>query len=399
MSIPVHAFSSQPARLCRRGLLAAGLSPLLLAACGGGADEPPPSNRLTVESSPRAKTAASQAVASGLAGLAIGRLQGNRLELGVAGRRRVGSAAELSGDELFCIGSNAKAMTALIAARLVELGRLRWDSRLLDVEPALRAHCLPAYASSTLADLLAHRSGVWSLTEWEELELLIEHFDGPLPETRAAQRLFLAAQVLALPPQEGVVPGRSFHYSNAGYHLAGLMLERAGADSFERLFERHVVAELGLAADLRAPALIDAQRQPWGHRGEPGALTPLTEVVPEYALFVDITAAAGVAALSPHAYADWLQLHLRALRGEATRLPAPYVQRLRTAAEGDYVLGWLCLRAAEGRRVLAHSGAEHGFTALVQLEADGSAARFALSNTQLADWVEEAMAGALSQLT
>lgn len=399
MSLRPSSVTAASPLLRRRALLTAvGLSPLLLSACGGGDEAPALLPELRVEPSGEAQAAAAQAVAKGLAGLVIGRLQGSRLVLGVAGRRRVDSAAALQGDELFCIGSNAKSMTALMAARLVELGRLRWDSRLLDVEPALRAHCLPVYAATTLADLLAHRSGVWALTQPAELSELFDRVEEPLPETLAAQRVWLAAQLLALPPQEGVQPGRGFHYSNAGYHLAGLMLERAGGDSFERLFERHVVGALGLAADLRAPALIDAQRQPWGHTAGPGGLQPQTALPELIARYIDVTAAAGVAALSPRSYAAWLHLHLQALRGGMTALPAPYVQRLRSAVDGDYVLGWSRVRDDRGRGVLAHIGAEHGFTAMVQLDANGAGARFAMSNTELSEGVLAAMAGALERL-
>lgn len=407
MSIPVsipERASSEGARasrpLSRRTLLAASLSPLLMAACGGGGDDnaAAKARTLSVETTARAQAAAAAGTALGLAGLAVGRLTDDRLELGVAGRRRVDGSTALSGDELFCLGSNAKAMTALIAARLVELGRLRWDSRLLDVEPALRAATLPVYAGITLEQLLAHRSGVWALTQDEELEALYELVDAPLPETLAALRLYLAGLVLGLPPQDGVQPGQGFHYSNAGYLLAGLMLERASGDSFERLLERHVAGALEIPADLRAPAVVDPKRQPWGHAGAAGALVPLTAVPAERLLYIDATAAAGVAAMTPRGYARWLHLHLRALRGESTPLPALYVQRLRAATEGDYVLGWSCARDQGGRLVLAHIGAEHGFTTMAQLDAGGRDARFALSNTQVTGWVLEAMQAGLERL-
>lgn len=398
MSHPVPQIPSHLATLRRRSLLAAlGLSPLLLSACGGG-DADAGGAALTVDASARARAAAAQAVDRGLAGIAIGQIRGSQLELGIAGRRRVDRGTDLTGEEMFCIGSNAKSMTALIAAQLVGTGRLRWNSRLLDVEPALRAGCLPAYADTTLAQLLGHRSGVWALTQGDEVAQVLDLLDGAIPETRAAQRLALAAQVLGLPPQEGVVPGSSFHYSNAGYLLAGLMLERASGESFERLFETHVVTALQLPADLRAPAAVDAARQPWGHAGSPGALKPLTEVPAELLLYVDVTAAAGVAALTPRTYARWLQLHQRALRGEATVLPASYVQALRDAREGDYALGWSCLQGRSGGRVLVHIGAEHGFTALAEVQADGRGARFALSNTQIDEWVLEALVEALDRV-
>lgn len=395
MSPVLSTFASvAPSR--RRLLATASLLPLL-AACGGGGDaalEP----RLTEASTARARAAAAAGTARGLAGLVVGRVHGDQLEMGVAGQRRTDAAGALSGDELFCLGSNAKAMTALIAARMVELGHLRWESRLLDVEPALRAAALPVYADITLELLLAHRGGVWSLTQPEELEALFASLDGPLPATLAEQRRYLAARVLALPPQDGVQPGASFHYSNAGYLLAGLMLERVSGDSFEGLFDRHVTRALGIQTDLRAPAVVDPARQPWGHAGTSGALLPMSHPPVELQMFTDATAASGVAAMTPRGYARWLHLHLTALRGGATPLPAPYVQRLRAAEEGDYVLGWGCQRDAAGSLVLNHIGAEYGFTSFAAVDAVAGTALFALSNTEVNDWVLEAMLTSLQEL-
>jgi D-alanyl-D-alanine carboxypeptidase len=62
--------------------------------------------------------------------------------------------------DYFHLGSDTKGVTSFLAAQLVEAGRLRWDSRLLEVISALQGQVLPAYARVTLGDLLAHRAGV-----------------------------------------------------------------------------------------------------------------------------------------------------------------------------------------------------------------------------------------------
>src|SRR5512147_3235278 len=46
---------------------------------------------------------------------------------GAVGTRRHGTDAPVTRDDRFHLGSDTKAMTALIAAMLVEEGRLRWD--------------------------------------------------------------------------------------------------------------------------------------------------------------------------------------------------------------------------------------------------------------------------------
>ena len=54
--------------------------------------------------------------------------KGALIAAGAVGTRRVGSDSPVTLEDRFHIGSDTKAMTSLLAAMLVEQGKLRWDS-------------------------------------------------------------------------------------------------------------------------------------------------------------------------------------------------------------------------------------------------------------------------------
>ncbi|WP_198085247.1 serine hydrolase, partial [Variovorax sp. E3] len=172
-------------------------------------------------------------------------------ELGAAGPDGPG------GKTLFAIDADAKAMTAVIAARLVERGLIRWDTRIAEALPELRREMLPAYRGATLDDLLAHRAGLPPFTAREEfrrfLGLLPAHPDAQLASD-SGRRLFFARWLLQQPPAADT----GFLYSNAGYALAATMLERASGQNYHALFEQEVARPLGIAGAWREAGTADA---------------------------------------------------------------------------------------------------------------------------------------------
>jgi CubicO group peptidase (beta-lactamase class C family) len=113
----------------------------------------------------------------------------------------------------------------------------------------------------TVQHLLTHRAGLpggpprdlWSrLWTWE----------GSMRDARTT----IAAEMLAVAPEAAV--GERFLYSNAGYMVAGAMLERIGDASWEDLMQRELFAPLGITSGgFGAPGDDKSTAQPWGHRG------------------------------------------------------------------------------------------------------------------------------------
>lgn len=370
-----------------RTLLAALVATASLYACGGDSNDPSP------------QAAAANGVASGLVGVAAGSVTATTRDLGYAGEGVLATKTPVTDDSLFMIGSNTKAMTAVIAARVIERGLIRWDTRIGEALPELQSTMLPAYAGVTLEQLLDHRGGLRAYTGPEDLEPFIgfvQSTSEPLPSDEAGRRLFVAAHVLQQTPPERVDPGTTYFYSNAGYQVAAAMLERVTGRSYEALFDAEVAQPLGIAGRWGRPERAGAT-QTHSYWGQPGQLTLSAPEQSDVQLWLDTLAPAGLFTTNAQGYATWLQWNLRALQGESTPLPKGYVQRLKAASPGQYALGWQVAQV-DGRTILFHSGAIDGFLAEAVFAQDGGNGAFMMTNTSDVEAGASADSWALSKL-
>jgi CubicO group peptidase (beta-lactamase class C family) len=384
-------------RLPRRLLIAASVA-ALLGACGGG-DDPAPPPAYSVQQT------ADEAVRDGLVGVVFEHLTATQAQEGVAGLRQAGGSAHLQRDDWFLIGSTTKAMTAEIAARLVERGTIAWTTTLAEALPDLAPGMREAYRGITLEQLLAHRGGVVALTGDEDFDPLRQYVQAhadDLPDTLAGRERFVAAWVLSQPSPAGVVPGRDFAYSNAGFALAAMMLEARSGLSYAQLFEQELAQPLGV--DVRwTPADQPVADGPTGHVGAKGQLAPEPLVSADEAPWVEVLRPAGFGlTITPQGYAAWVRWHLLALQGRPTPLPAGYVQRLKTLQANDYALGWGAFELG-GRRALGHTGQVGGFNSEVVIDGEGRSASFVLTNTTSdsdpsASWVLQLIGNALLEI-
>lgn len=77
--------------------------------------------------------------AYGIPGVAVGIIQDGRVIFARGfGERAIGDGIPVDADTQFNIASNGKAFTTLMLARLVDEGRLTWDTRVVDVWPEFR---------------------------------------------------------------------------------------------------------------------------------------------------------------------------------------------------------------------------------------------------------------------
>lgn len=266
------------------------------------------------------------------AGVARVTREGERA-IGVAGVRAHGEAAPVEATDLWHLGSNTKAMTATLAARLVEAGLIDWDTTLVEGLSALELEMEPAYAAVTLADLLHHRSGLAANLG----RLSVIQFLGS-DESRdvAADRVRFAQIVLNQPPS---VERGAFLYSNAGYVIAGLMLELAADRPYEALMQDEVFAPLGMqSAGWGPPGVVGALDQPRGHGA--GLFGGLSVREPdERADNPPVLNPAGRAHMTLDDVLDFLLAHLEAEDG-------PYLTAESWAAlhapvgEEAYAMGW-----------------------------------------------------------
>ncbi|HEX9179365.1 MAG TPA: serine hydrolase domain-containing protein, partial [Burkholderiales bacterium] len=200
---------------------------------------------------------------------------GNIVASGAVGQRRADldagerdNAVTLS--DRFHLGSDTKAMTALMAGIMTEKKWLRWDSTVAEVFPELVPTMDDGVGTITLEQLLSHSGGIPgdSEAQWALVRALDDQ-DGNLDDLRYMLVQGLVRQPLQSPP------GKKFAYSNMGYTLAGAMLERVTRDrkvpaSWEELISLWVFDGLGLkTAGLGPQASLGRLDAPLGHRPRP----------------------------------------------------------------------------------------------------------------------------------
>jgi CubicO group peptidase (beta-lactamase class C family) len=192
---------------------------------------------------------------------------GELIASGAVGTRRAGTNSPVAIDDRFHIGSDTKAMTALIAAMLVEEGRIRWTSSVSEVFPELAATMVHDLRDVTLEQLLSHTSGIPSDTEAQD-KLVQQSFTQEklnLDELR----YWVIKQLVTQPLQ--ATPGTQFAYANMGYVLAGAMLERATGRTWEELVVERVFGPLQLkTAGLGPQSTLGRVDAPLGHEPRQG---------------------------------------------------------------------------------------------------------------------------------
>jgi CubicO group peptidase (beta-lactamase class C family) len=302
---------------------------------------------------------------------------------GAVGVRVHGTDIKVTIDDRFHLGSDTKAMTATLAAMLVEEGKLRWDSTIGEVLGGEAPGINPKLAAVTLEQLLSHSSGIPSDTpEMLALYFNTDAFDYNLRPLRL--RILNAWKGHA--PE--TTPGSTFHYANLGYLIAGSMIEKAAGAPWEDLITRRIFAPLGLkTAGLGAQATMGRLDAPVGHRvNEKGEITPMLWGAAADA--PPVIGPAGIAHMSVLDFAAWAGWNAgNGKRGPAlvspetlARLHRPHVKtgklpnpRPGTPQEGEYALGWGVVKFDwSPQPVLTHNGSNgmNLATILVDTEQD-----------------------------
>lgn len=288
--------------------------------------------------------------------------------IAVTGERARGSGVAVTESDLWHIGSDTKAMTATLLARLAEEGMLSFDEILADLLPDLAGDMHPQFREATLAQLLSHTAG----TEPNPGPLrfmALRHGDTPSPERRMNLARYTLSEAPAFPP------GTGFQYSNSGYVIAGAIAEQATGLSWEHLIDQYVFTPLGMeSTGFGPPASGDDYVQPRGHH--PGLMGG--RAVASDGPAGDNPAAFGPAGTVHLSLADWAAFaaeHLRGEAGEGALLSAESYARLHAPAspDGDYALGWGVAEVAtpDGpTRALRHTGSNTMWFAIVELWPD-----------------------------
>ena len=149
---------------------------------------------------------------------------------------------------LFRIASVTKQMTAAAVLRLVDDGLVDLDAPVTQYVPDFHLSDDPvAAASITVRDLLTHASGMPDVlrTDWPD-------------STDAALSGYLTSDTFRGEVNLIAPPGKLFNYSNPGYMLAGLLVERASGQYYRDYLTQHLFTPLGMSRTFMASSDVVA---------------------------------------------------------------------------------------------------------------------------------------------
>jgi CubicO group peptidase (beta-lactamase class C family) len=157
----------------------------------------------------------------------------------------------------FRLASCTKQFTAMAIMLLVHDGKLRYDQTLSEVFPGFPAHG----KTITIRHLLNHTSG---LKDYEDL-LAAQYPKTPdekIPQIHDADVLTLMERQTAT----DFPPGSQWRYSNSGYVLLGLVVQKASGEPFGRFLEERIFASLEMKNTvLYEKGKNDVAQRAYGH--------------------------------------------------------------------------------------------------------------------------------------
>lgn len=272
------------------------------------------------------------------------------------GVRALGHKQGATTSDRWHIGSDTKAFTATLIARLVEKGVMRFDDTMAASFPAYAQQMDPAFRGITVAQLLNHISGLPSLTDDKDVAPLLVLIKGTT-DVRA-QRAAVAHKYLTEPPAS---KAGEFVYSNLGFMIAGAIAEARTGKSWEQLIRDEIFRPLGLGhAGFGVPAKPGKTDQPWGHAENAGALVALDPANPD-GDNPAVIGPAGTINISLHDWARFAQDHLDGVNGHGKLLKTETYRILHTPVTARYTYGWGVKADSNGvPLLLTHSGS-NGF--------------------------------------
>ncbi len=156
----------------------------------------------------------------------------------------------------FRLASLTKQFTAAAVALLVRDGRLTYGSRLTEFFPAF-----PAYGKDmTVRHLLQHTSGL------PDYESLMPPPDPSLPVEDQQISDLGVLELLQQATAAKFTPGSQWDYSNSGYVLLGLIVEKVSGRPFGRFLEERIFSPLGMTGTVvYERGLNNVPRRAYGH--------------------------------------------------------------------------------------------------------------------------------------
>ncbi len=278
--------------------------------------------------------------------------------IATAGVRKVGAPDLVTDNDAWHLGSCTKAMTATLAAMLVEEKIVSWETTIGEIFPEMKT-MRAEYRAVTLRQLLDQRGGFTdnSLPPGTTYDLWRSRTD-----SLTAQRLDYVRMMLE---QASVYePGTKMLYSNINFVVAGTMLERLTKKSWEdlmreRLFEPLKMTTAGFGPMATVPSEDESEPKIdglWAHVWSARREQWRPMLPDKFSDNPQVLGPAGTVHASLGDWAKFIQLQLQANQADTPLLKRETLQEL-WRGEGEYAAGWRIVnRDWSDGRALYHNG-------------------------------------------
>ena len=179
------------------------------------------------------------------------------------GTASMDGARPLKKESVFRLASVAKAFTSMSILMLRDEGKLSLDDDVRKYVPTL------PYAGATIRHLLHHTSGLP-----DYVKLLDEYWDaeeGDLSRRKFATNPDALGQLIKHKPPVRFAPGKRWDYSNTGYMLLALVVEKISGERFSDFLTRRIFAPFGMKETVLFTPITPpvVERRAWGYRLAP----------------------------------------------------------------------------------------------------------------------------------
>ncbi len=285
--------------------------------------------------------------------------------VGALGVREINTTDSVTINDYFHIASLGKGLFSFIVGKLVDEGKITWDTRFFDLFPEMKETSNKEYLDLKLKDLLSMRTTLRSLNDWS-VKQTIDVYNEKYKDDRFSYYKF-AEFALTLEPVK-YDSGQFYNYTSMGYVLANLMIQQASGLSYSQLLEK-TNKDLGVNFLIGWPQDFN-DNQPSGHLipfesgwGESNKLEihngdRFTDWGEDF-LFYNIPS--GHHSISVIDYLKYLQLNLNGLTGKDNYLKTKTYDFIFNRAK-EYSMGW-GNDIVNGDHYYSHNGSAGNFFA------------------------------------
>lgn len=255
------------------------------------------------------------------------------------GLANVETGEPVAADTVFPIGSISKSFTGLAVAQLAAEGRIDLDASIAEYIDDLPA----GWEAITVRNLMNHTAGIFNYTE-----------DKTIQAAPGKDRSFAEMRALWESRPLRFAPGARWAYSNSGYFLLGMIVEKVSGLTYADYVTRNIIEPLGLA-HTSYPAGVTGKPGAKGYVFTDGQQKPM----PDWSPSVPYAAGAILSTVGDVAkYID--AIHHSGKVSDKVR-EILYTQDIAGGEVMTYALGGLSIQPVEGRLRLSHPGSIWGY--------------------------------------